>query len=226
MIIHDRVSENSEKCDSTKELKLIIVDPCFYSREGLIEALRIRTEFEKKWQISHEISLSNLLSIISIRQIKKTIKINTFNFLVINLPPIPTIALSLLLQLREFEMSRFDRVTILSDFNNDKILDIFIRIGGNVNVSIESSKLPASKICDLILLANNLDNIKKDITPHNKSLQLSNKECIALLLMLQGEPVASSAFKFSISRKTIYSRRHSGLIKLGETNMKSLLNKL
>ncbi|WP_430300017.1 hypothetical protein [Serratia odorifera] len=123
-------------------------------------------------------------------------------------------------------MSRFDRVTILSDFNNDKILDIFIRIGGNVNVSIESSKLPASKICDLILLANNLDNIKKDITPHNKSLQLSNKECIALLLMLQGEPVASSAFKFSISRKTIYSRRHSGLIKLGETNMKSLLNKL
>jgi len=123
-------------------------------------------------------------------------------------------------------MSRFDRVIVLSEFNNDAILDIFMRMAGNISVSTESSKLPVSKICDLILSLNGTDNKKGDIASHKKYLQLSSKECIALLLMLQGESVTSSAFKLGISRKTIYSRRHSGLIKLGETNIKSLIKKL
>lgn len=75
MVIHDRVSVSSEKDDVAKELKMIIVDPCFYSREGLIDALRIKTDSEKKWQFSHENSLSNLLSIISIKPIKKQLKL-------------------------------------------------------------------------------------------------------------------------------------------------------
>ena len=210
MVAHDRVSKTCESAG--KELKLIIVDPCCYSRVGLIEALRQNTNSEGGWQVENVNALSSLLSVLSLRGAQDAIRLNVFNCLIIILPSYPVLALSLLLQLRGFDLSLYERVIILSDFNKKTILEIFRRIGGDVGVRIESLRLSVKEICNMMLSLDGINSGGGGLWPRNKWPRLSSKECLALLLMLHGESASLSSFKLGVSKKTIYSQRHSGLM--------------
>lgn len=209
---------------------LVVVDPCAFGRAGLAAALSgdlgagplvtaatlsaTRQAWHTRMSVPGQLSTTDV----------------TGGCLVIRMPASPRATLALLLELSSPSVrAMFARwvTVLLTPVPAPRVRGLLAAMGGDLALRVVDDRQSVAHLRRAVLAACRASTCTwgaprpTRVNPGRPTL--SARECRILLLTLQGMAIADLARREAISHKTLYSRRHHALLKLGVRGMQGLL---
>lgn len=225
------LQDNRGQC--AQEHRLIIVDPCAFGREGLKAAL----------SDARSVSEPDMLAAPSLPAAQQVWRANLSmpgrlppagmrgGCLVVRLPADPRTALALLLELGTPAVrATFARwvTVLLTPVPATRVRELLAATGGDLAIRVVDDRQPVSRLRRAVRAACRASACAWDDIRHVAARPagpiLSERECRVLLFTLQGVAMADVARRHAVSYKTLYSQRHTALLKLGVRGMCGLLS--
>lgn len=214
--------------------RLLIVDPCAFGRVGLSAVL------------SDEVSAGGALAVMAVTSLSAARQIlrssspvsslpspvgGQSGCLVVRLPTEPRTALALLLELGTPAVQKlFARwvTVLLTSIPAAQVRWLLAAMGGNRAVRVVDDSQSVVRLRSAVLAASRAaacdsGDIRDEAMSPAGPL-LTARECRVLLFTLQGGAIAEMARRHAISHKTLYSQRHTALLKLGVRGVHGLLS--
>ncbi|HAU95799.1 MAG TPA: hypothetical protein DCX33_07690, partial [Serratia marcescens] len=147
--------------------------------------------------------------------------------LVVRLPADPRTALALLLELGTpaVQATFACWVTVLlTPAPAVRVRELLVATGSDLAIRVVDDSQPVEQLCRTVLAsACAWDDIRR-VAARPAGPVLSERERRVLLFTLQGVAMADVARRHAVSHKTLYSQRHTALLKLGVRGMCGLLS--